>query len=167
MLCRFCGPATTVTVPSIMSARLSLRTLGDAVSAAGKAFTCMALYPEQINLLNSSPPRVFLAGPPGTGKTLVLLLKGAESLRHGNKIHVLSTWAYGRSANIMLCHLLKQTVEQLSDSKSANISLSHLELHHLDLEDEESTTKAVSYMADKADNSLLHVLVDEAGPDRR
>ncbi|PVD26889.1 hypothetical protein C0Q70_12037 [Pomacea canaliculata] len=53
------------------------------------------------------------------------------------------------------------------DSKSANISLSHLELHHLDLEDEESTTKAASYMADKADNSLLHVLVDEAGPDRR
>ncbi|XP_025114468.1 uncharacterized protein LOC112576323 [Pomacea canaliculata] len=77
LVARFCGPATTVTVPCTCPPRVSVKTLGQAVSWTGEVYTAqITLFPEQVDLLNRAPLRLFVAGPPGTGKTVVLLLMG-------------------------------------------------------------------------------------------
>ncbi|XP_025112762.1 uncharacterized protein LOC112575255 isoform X2 [Pomacea canaliculata] len=70
LVARFCGPATSVTVPCTSAPRLSVKTLGQAVSATGECYTAViTLFPEQVDLLNRATPRLFVTGPPGTGKT--------------------------------------------------------------------------------------------------
>ncbi|XP_025112765.1 uncharacterized protein LOC112575256 isoform X2 [Pomacea canaliculata] len=78
----FCGPATTVTVPSAFAPRLSVQTLGQAVWLTGEFYTALiTLFPEQVDLLCHPPSRLFATGPPGTGKTVMLLMMGTEWLR--------------------------------------------------------------------------------------
>ncbi|PVD36597.1 hypothetical protein C0Q70_03582 [Pomacea canaliculata] len=51
LLARFCGPATTVTVPCVTKPRMSLKTLPEAVSTAGEIFAQITLHHHQVELL--------------------------------------------------------------------------------------------------------------------
>ncbi|XP_025082947.1 uncharacterized protein LOC112557357 isoform X2 [Pomacea canaliculata] len=160
LVARFCGPPTTVTVPSIFPARLCVKTLHQAVSWTGECHACLTLFPEQAHLLNAAPPRVFLTGPPGTGKTVVLQLMATQWLQCGNDVYVVSTWRRSRAACIMLHHLLQQTLEAQPSTIRGQV---HLLLY--DLDTEENVRRAVDDLSERS--TSLYVIADEAGPDER
>ncbi|XP_025099173.1 uncharacterized protein LOC112566958 [Pomacea canaliculata] len=57
LVARFCGPATTVTVPCTSPPRLCIKTLGQAVFLTGQCYTAeITLFPEQFQLLISALP---------------------------------------------------------------------------------------------------------------
>ncbi|KAL8614939.1 hypothetical protein ACOMHN_049090 [Nucella lapillus] len=94
-LLRFCGPASTVTIPTAGTPRKVVRTLGEATAETGLRYSSLALTPDQVALLNSQqePQFVHLQGPPGTGKTVVLLLKAlrwVRWVRQGRQVVVVS-----------------------------------------------------------------------------
>ncbi|KAK7480156.1 hypothetical protein BaRGS_00028640, partial [Batillaria attramentaria] len=64
---RFCGPATTIEVPTITTPLRSIRirTLSDAIAHVGLRMALLTLYPNQVDLINKTGlPRVLLWGPP-------------------------------------------------------------------------------------------------------
>ncbi|XP_025111877.1 uncharacterized protein LOC112574797 [Pomacea canaliculata] len=154
---RFCGPATTVTMPCISSPRLNVKTLGQAVLHAGECYVQMALFQEQVELLTQAMPRVFVNGPPGTGKTVVLLLKGSEWLLQGKKVFVLSTWKKSLAVCTMLHYQLQLTT---------NVQPGQLRFLQYDFEDKKDRDKALSDLSQESNGELLYVIADEAGPDK-
>ncbi|XP_025114015.1 uncharacterized protein LOC112576027 isoform X2 [Pomacea canaliculata] len=154
---RFCGPATTVTVPCTSPPRLNVKTLGQAVSQTAECYVQMALFPEQVELLTQAMPRVFVNGPPGTGKTVVLLLKGSEWLLQGKKVFVLSTWQESLAVCTLLHHQLQLTT---------NVQPGQLHFLQYDFEDKKNMDKALSDLSQESDGELLYVIADEAGPDK-
>ncbi|XP_025112489.1 uncharacterized protein LOC112575119 [Pomacea canaliculata] len=160
LLSRFCGPATTVTVPCTSTPRLSVKTLGQAVSHTGECYTAqIKLFPEQIDLLKTTFSRLFIAGPPGTGKSVVLLLMGIEWLRCGHHVYIVSSWKRSRAASIMLYHLLLQTVKT---QQSAGVSPGQPHLLQYDFNDTKEVEKAVTDLSQEARERELFVLSDEA-----
>ncbi|XP_025112767.1 uncharacterized protein LOC112575259 [Pomacea canaliculata] len=162
LVARFCGPATTVTVPCTSPPRLRVKTLGQAVSWTGQCYTAViTLFPEQVHLLNMSPPRLFVAGPPGTGKTLVLMLMGTEWLRLDHEVFIVSTVWRSRAACCMLYHLLQQSLNtrrtQMTDESSAR----QLHLLQFDLKRDEDVEKAVNDLSQATRGGSLHVIADE------
>ncbi|XP_025092631.1 uncharacterized protein LOC112563103 isoform X3 [Pomacea canaliculata] len=171
LIARFCGPATTVTVPCTTPPRLCVKTLGQAVSITGEFYSAqIALFPEQVDLLNSASPRVFVTGPPGTGKTVVLLLMATEWLQRGNDVYILSTWDLSRTACIMLYHLLQQTV---NTQRSAGRTTGQPRLLYCGftlLKNDETNVvsdeeKVVNKLLQAANGGSLYIIVDEAGSD--
>ncbi|XP_025114123.1 uncharacterized protein LOC112576088 [Pomacea canaliculata] len=161
LVARFCGPATTVSVPCTCPPRVSVKTLGQAVWWTGECYTAViTLFPEQVQLLNKASPRVFVAGPPGTGKTVVLLLMAIEWLRCGHHVYVISTWWGSRAACSMLYHLLLQTVKK---QLAPEVLASQLHLLHVNLNGEEKVEKAVNDLSQAASGGSLYVLIDEIG----
>ena len=159
--CRFCGPATTVTVPCTCPPRVSVKTLGEAVWWTGECYTAViTLFPEQVHLLHTAPPTLFVTGPPGTGKTVVLLLMAIQWLRCGHHVYVVSTWWGSRSACSMLYHLLLQTV---NTQQSAGVSPGQPHLLQYDLYDDEDVEKAVNDLSQAASGGSLYVIADEVG----
>ncbi|XP_025097937.1 uncharacterized protein LOC112566159 [Pomacea canaliculata] len=164
LVARFCGPATTVTVPSTSPVRLSVKTLGQAVSWTGECYTAqITLFPEQVQLLNMAPSRLFVAGPPGTGKTVVLLLKSTDWFLCGHAVHIVSTWRGSRAASIMLYHLL-QTV---STQGAAGVAPGEIHIHHYDFDQVLDLEEAVDDLSEMASGGPLYVIADEAGPEYR
>ncbi|PVD27365.1 hypothetical protein C0Q70_12522 [Pomacea canaliculata] len=154
---RFCGPATTVTVPCTCPPRVSVKTLGQVVWWTGQCYTAViTLFPEQLHLLHTAPPRLFVAGPPGTGKTVVLLLMAIQWLRCGHHVYVVSTCWGSRAASIMLYHLLLQTVKT-QQSAGVSIGQPHLLLYD-NCEDKE---KAINDLSQAARGGSLYVIADE------
>ncbi|XP_025114207.1 uncharacterized protein LOC112576146 isoform X2 [Pomacea canaliculata] len=152
---RFCGPATTVTVPCTSSPRVSVKTLGQAVKCTGVCYSEIGLFPEQTNLLSTRPPRLFVTGPPGTGKTVVLLLMATEWLHRREKVYIVSTWKKSLPVCIMLKHHLSHyTVVE-----------DQLNLLLYDFEKKEMS-KAVNELSQLAKGGILYVIADEAGPDK-
>ncbi|XP_076464497.1 uncharacterized protein LOC143296440 isoform X2 [Babylonia areolata] len=90
-LARFCGPATTIEVPTVTPPRRVIRTHAEAVAEAGLRWMALSLYPDQVDVLNRDDPIVYLCGPPGTGKTILLVLKAMEWLQKGNDVHIVAT----------------------------------------------------------------------------
>ena len=64
---RFVGPATSINVYCNVPPRVEVRTLGEAVAELGRRLACLVLTLQQLDLMQRSPPRVYLTGPPGTG----------------------------------------------------------------------------------------------------
>ena len=62
------GPATAVHVHCNVPPRVQVRTEGQAVAEHGRRQACLVMTPRQLDLMDRSPPRVFLTGPPGTGR---------------------------------------------------------------------------------------------------
>ena len=62
------GPATAVHVHCNVPPRVQVRTEGQAVAEHGRRQACLVMTPGQLDLMDRSPPRVFLTGPPGTGR---------------------------------------------------------------------------------------------------
>lgn len=117
----------------------------------------MTLFPEQVDLLNKAPPRLFVFGPPGTGKSVVLLLKATEWLRCGDDVYVVSTWSRSRAASIMLHHLL-QTVK-IRQTPGMSLGQPHLLLYDFDVE---HVKKAVNDLSQETRGGSLHVIAEEA-----
>ncbi|XP_025100570.1 uncharacterized protein LOC112567904 isoform X2 [Pomacea canaliculata] len=161
LIARFCGPASTVKVRCITEPRVSIKTLDQAVAIVGDCYTAhIVLHPKQLKLLQSSFPRVFIAGPPGTGKTVVLLLKATEWLLHGNNVCILSTWERSVAAAFMMYHLLKHTLStQLSTDNPGSV-----EMLKMNIEDDESKKSAIFHLTQAASKGPLCVIADEVGP---
>ncbi|XP_025114278.1 uncharacterized protein LOC112576203 isoform X2 [Pomacea canaliculata] len=150
----FCGPATSVTVPCTSPPRLSLKTLHQAVSLTGECYsTLITLFPEQVDLLNTGPPRLFLSGPPGTGKSVLLLLKGRQWLRCGHVVMIVSTGRWSRAVCCMLYHLLK----------TEEVTPGQLWLLQYDFTREDDVLQAVSDLLQAVKEGSLYIIADEAG----
>lgn len=160
---RFCGPASTVMVPSVTEPRVSLKTWNQAVAHVGDCYTSLtALFPEQTELLRRSPPRVFLSGPPGTGKTVVLLLMAKEWLLHDKHVCFLSTWDGSDSATYMLYYLLQSIVKtQLKDVDVAD----RIQMVKLNLKGEKDIDRSLADLTQAVKKGPMYVIADEAGPD--
>lgn len=118
----------------------------------------MTLFPEQVDLLNKAPPRLFMFGPPGTGKSVVLLLKATEWLRCGDDVYVVSTWSGSRAASSMLYHLLLQTV-QIIQTPGTPLGQPRLLLYDFEVE---HVKKAVNDLSQETRGGSLHVIAEEA-----
>ncbi|XP_025113686.1 uncharacterized protein LOC112575842 isoform X2 [Pomacea canaliculata] len=164
LIARFCCPATTVTVPCTCPPRVSVKTLGQAVWWTGECYTAViTLFPEQVHLLNTAPPRLFVSGPPGTGKTVVLLMMGRKWLLDGHDVHIVSTWWGSLAACMMLYHLLLQTVKT---QQSAGVSPGQphlLQYHSYNVGND--VPKAVNDLLQAANGGSLYVIADEVKGD--
>ncbi|XP_025079778.1 uncharacterized protein LOC112555555 [Pomacea canaliculata] len=132
LLARFCGPAVTVTVPCLSPPRLSLKTLSQPSSSTSLCHAVITLFPEQIHLLNTATPRVFLTGPPGTGKSLMLQLKATEWLRCGRDVVMVRPRGGGGPGCLITYYLLQQTIETLMvpTLKSGQLHLLECDFHY-------------------------------------
>ena len=84
---RFVGPATSVDVHCSVPPRVEVRTVGEAVAELGRRLSYLVLIPQQLDLMQRSPPLVFLTGPPGTG------MKASSPFLDLNLAHILSAVA--------------------------------------------------------------------------
>ncbi|XP_025114049.1 uncharacterized protein LOC112576041 [Pomacea canaliculata] len=161
LVARFCGPATIVTVPCTSPPRLSVKTLGQAVSYTGECYTAqITLFPEQVHLLNMSPPIQFVTGPPGTGKTVVLMLTAMQWLDSGHHVYIVSTWLGNRAACFMLYHLLLNT---LNTCRSADVPRGQPHLLLYDFDGGKDVENAVNDLSQAASGESLYVIADEVG----
>lgn len=152
----FCGPATTHEIFCVTSPRLELRTYGEGVAETGNRLASLVLYPDQLEILTSALPLVFLCGPPGTGKTVVLVLQGLEWLRQNYKVHIVSVIPEGNAAAILIETQLQNTMPAAK---------SKVCLHNFNLWITDNVHSATSsVLQESQQNEQLHVIVDEAGP---
>ncbi|XP_076438205.1 uncharacterized protein LOC143277309 [Babylonia areolata] len=110
-LARFCGPATTIEVPTVTPPRRVVRTHAEAVAEAGLRWSALSLYPDQVDVLNRDDPIVYLYGPPGTGKTILLVLKAMEWLLKGNDVHIVVTKAVNKHYS-PIPYLIKKALQE-------------------------------------------------------
>ncbi|XP_025101018.1 uncharacterized protein LOC112568122 isoform X2 [Pomacea canaliculata] len=165
IVARFCGPATTVTVPCTSTPRLTVKTLGQAVSKTGVYFSQLTLFPEQVDLIHSKELRVFLAGPPGTGKTVVLQLVALKWLRHNHDVYVMSTTEHSRMACCMLHHLLQHELERMRQAGEECGQCGQLHLLQYNFRGGTDVDRATQELTDAAKNGEVYVIADEVGPD--
>ncbi|XP_025102978.1 uncharacterized protein LOC112569429 [Pomacea canaliculata] len=163
IIARFCGPASTVTVPCTSEPRVCIKTISQAVAHVGDCYTAyMTLFPEHIALLTREPPRVFIAGPPGSGKTTVLLLVAIKWLQHGSNVYVLSTWDRSLAASFRLCYLLRMALktQQIDEDTAGRVIFLNKNLRNKN--DVEAVLKELTRVAT---HGPLYVIADEVGPD--
>lgn len=152
-----CGPATTVDVYCVSAPYLDIRPEKDRVFEKTKGMGRFVLYPQQIYLLNTSQPRVFLSGPPGTGKTMTLILQGLKWLQHGNDVHVVSLWPFSRLVNRVIEHQLGNTFTMWSTGLTSGVIL-----HEFDLREEDNIDAMIAEIESAGSGRPLRILVDEA-----
>ncbi|XP_025113100.1 uncharacterized protein LOC112575440 [Pomacea canaliculata] len=167
LVSRFCGPATSVTVPCTCPPRVTVKTLGQAVWWTGECYTAViTLFPEQVHLLHTAPPRLYLTGPPGTGKTVVLLLMGELWLQSGKDVYIVSTCSDSRA----VCSMLYQRLLQIIQWQATGVTQNQLYLRHYLFDKSETVDKDVDEVVDEAVDDLsqaakgdtLYVIADEA-----
>lgn len=160
---RMCGPATTVEIFCVTRPRVEIRTEGEGVSETGERMTLIALYPEQMRLLSSQSARVFLTGPPGTGKSIVLVLKGLQWMSAGHDIHVVSTWYKSPPSSFLIEYQLQKNSAEWRSGAAEG--LARVVRHQYDLE-KDSVTNLVRSQAALVVGGQLHIIADEAGPEK-
>ena len=155
---RFCGPATTVDIPTLGTPRKVVRSEGQAVAETGLAVSSLALYPDQINILSKGPERqVFLLGPPGTGKTVVLLLKAMQWLNQSGDVQVVSIGREGRVVSMLARQQLLETQGEAPQGGT-------VQRHHYDFWlNPENVAAAVNKLTSLSRDGCLNVIVDEVG----
>ncbi|XP_076456734.1 uncharacterized protein LOC143291034 [Babylonia areolata] len=134
LVARFSGPATTILIPTATRPPKEIKTEWQAVAELGLRFSRLALYPDQVDMLNSSlPPCVYLRGPPGCGKTVVLVLKALQLLNQGKHVHLICVSQEGRAVTALIRHQLNACLP------STNL----LHLHSFDIKKTEDVEAAV------------------------
>ncbi|KAK7092750.1 uncharacterized protein [Littorina saxatilis] len=156
LLARFCGPATTVDVPTVTTPRRRVvRSTGQAAAETGLIMSCLALFPDQVALLNTPAPKVFLWGPPGSGKTVILALKARQWLDQGEDVHVISTCHESRTISTLIHRQLQQ------QTAAAGAGTAHF--HHLMVYDQGQTSSKIDELAKAAgaNGGKLFIILDE------
>lgn len=161
---RFCGPATTVEVYCVTAPRLQIKTEWEGVSETGERMARLVLLPEEVELLNRSPRRVFLTGPPGTGKTVLLILQGLNWLQRGYDVHVVSSWSASRAVSYVIDHQLQRTMA----TWSPDIIINRPSAHYHEYEKDQEKNEVIKCLMKSADGrNPVCVIADEAGPPDR
>ncbi|XP_070183748.1 uncharacterized protein [Littorina saxatilis] len=122
LVARFSVPVATVQVYLSRKPRLQLWAQGPFVQAVGeehgRPISCLALFPEQFEVLEHTPNhddddiRVF-RGAPGVGKSIILILRGSYWMRkYRRTVFVLQTSDDGLAAAYLVRHQLSKTVGQ-------------------------------------------------------
>lgn len=146
-----------MSVYCISPPRLEVRTLAEALSEAGDRLSRLVLTPQQVALLASPEPRVFVTGPPGTGKSIVLVLKGVQWLKEGEDVHVVSTFSNSLAVSSLIHHQMSLTIKA---SEEQGVGKPHL--HNFQFfEDEGQVELAVETMVAAAEKQRVNILVDE------
>lgn len=156
------------------------------MSEAGDRIARIVLVPEQIELLNASPPRVFIVGPPGTGKTVCLILQGLVWLKRGHDVHILSTWSKSLVASILIERQLSKTLKALVKEESELVGSNspvdesastwnetvkepndpQIHRHNFDFRYKvDDVTTSADVLSKACKRNVLCILADEAGPD--
>ncbi|XP_076437877.1 uncharacterized protein LOC143277035 [Babylonia areolata] len=120
IVARFCGPASTVDIPTASPPRRVVRSAGQAVAETGLRFSSLSLTPTQVRLLDTRPePRfLYLLGPPGTGKTVVLVLKALQWAQQGRKVIIVHVPGANVIINVLI---MKQVKSVLGSAKARNV----------------------------------------------
>lgn len=162
LLARFCGPATTLEIPSVTPPRKQVtpRKVGEGLAELGTRMAQITLLPQQVTLLDSAkPPRVHIWGPPGTGKSAVLYLRGRGWLNQGHDVWVVSPGEKSLAASILIHHMLQQTV---ASPTSGSTTVGCAQFHQFDCKSDVERDNTVVKLTGAAKNGRLFVLVDEA-----
>lgn len=129
----------------------------------GNRYVQLCLHPQQFDVLNRAPPRLFLTGPPGTGKTLLLYLQGWLWLTRKHVVHVVSTYPMSRAASYLLEHQLLETMTKTRSSEKTQ-DVPQVVFHDLDLKSNEGDLEfAISRLENAARAGKLHVITDAVG----
>ena len=72
------------------------------MAETGLSISRLALYPDQVNILNNGAHQAFLLGPPGSGKTLVLYLRARQWLQEGKKVQLVGICQQSRAVSALL-----------------------------------------------------------------
>lgn len=128
------------------------------MAAVGQRMAQLCLYPNQVQIMNTANPRVFLSGPPGTGKTVMLYLKGVQWLHAGHDVHIVSTWQDSSAACYVLEHQLLHTE---SIAKMTNRPSVHRHDFDFDIHIEGDIDVAVDQLKTASLGGQLCVIADE------
>ncbi|KAL8567374.1 hypothetical protein ACOMHN_001762 [Nucella lapillus] len=172
---RYCGLLSTVDVTHRRhEGRIEVRSQTEAVSEVSRRFRSLLLLPEQVDLLSSSIPRVFLWGMTGSGKTVMLVLKARHWLNSGWDV-ILINVSYDAPGS-PIAHRLLNDIQESTDGEGEirllNVRLSSMnktdllqQIQHI--RDEMCTTSETSTsgsLSPRDRKPPVHFLLDEVYP---
>ncbi|XP_070178937.1 uncharacterized protein [Littorina saxatilis] len=174
LVARFSIPLTTVELFLSRQPRLQLWTQGHLVHAVGmehgRPMTCIALFPQQFQVLEEPPDDYdvdvrILWGPTGTSKSIVLIIKGFFLLRKGcATVFVLQTSDDGAAAAYLVRHQVRETAGQGAGSvQLVNMAGPRDWLGDLTEEGKKKVQAWVEELCQHAQtHGRVHILADEA-----
>nr|KAG5686229.1 hypothetical protein BaRGS_012963 [Batillaria attramentaria] len=116
----------------------------------------VALYPQQVDLINQAPDLAYLAGPPGTGKTLTAVIMALEWLRQHGTVDILSLDIESLAA----AHLIKQQLEETARLILGEQAASRVHLHD-NLEEDEAMDRLLATLTARPTSDVC-LIADEA-----
>nr|KAG5697825.1 hypothetical protein BaRGS_016087 [Batillaria attramentaria] len=116
----------------------------------------VALYPQQVDLINQAPDLVYLAGPPGTGKTLTAVIMSLEWLRQHGIVDILSRDIHSLAA----AHLIKQQLQETARLILGEQASSRVHLHD-NLEKRGAVDRLVATLTARTTSDVC-LIADEA-----
>ncbi|XP_070183381.1 uncharacterized protein [Littorina saxatilis] len=173
LVARFSIPLTTVELFLSRQPRLQLWTQGHLVHAVGmehgRPMTCIALFPQQFQVLEEPPDdddvdvRI-LWGPTGTSKSIVLIIKGFFLLRKGcGTVFVLQTSDDGAAAAYLVGHQVRETAGQGAGSVQLVNMAGVRQYGHWTEEGKKKVQAWVEELCQHAQtHGRVHILADEA-----
>ncbi|XP_070178973.1 uncharacterized protein [Littorina saxatilis] len=174
LVARFSIPLTTVELFLSRQPRLQLWTQGHLVHAVGmehgRPMTCIALFPQQFQVLEEPPDDYdvdvrILWGPTGTSKSIVLIIKGFFLLRKGcATVFVLQTSDDGAAAAYLVGHQVRETAGQGAGSvQLVNMAVVLDEYGDWTEEGKKKVQAWVEELCQHAQtHGRVHILADEA-----
>ena len=134
-----------------------LRTEGQAAAETGLVMATLALYPDQVDILNdASLHSVHLHGPPGTGKTVLLTLKASQWLHLGRHVHVVSVADSCRAVSLLIEKQLLHVLKDCGIPGRAGVSL-----HMYDILERDERNRAVQELVTASQDGQLFLIMDE------
>ena len=148
-----------------------MRTEGQAAAETGLRVARLALYPDQVRILNDpNSPCVYLHAPPGCGKTVMLVLKALQWLREGHHVHLmaLSQPAFAVSAvvEMQIRHTLAAAAALNAGALVRHVfkywKLNSANIGKLEAEIQQSIN---TLKATRSQDGCAYVIIDEADAD--
>ena len=107
---RFIGLAAPVTRSDVSIHVMSMSTESQSVAEVGDRMSRLCLYPDQLRILHTESPCVFLHAPPGCGKTVMLCLKAINWLKAGHNVHIIIVCHEGHAVSRLIEEQTKQAL---------------------------------------------------------